>query len=63
MGVTLRYMLIGFGPEVYLTAITGVIICITYIPVCIIIMLSFGTPASMSFKVTTLSVANPIFNN
>lgn len=64
MGVKFRYTLIGFGPEVYFTAITGTIIFIAYIPVCIIIILSFGTPASMSFKITTLSVdAYPIFNN
>lgn len=64
MGVTFRNMLIGFGPDVYFTAITGIIILTAYIPVCMIIRLSFGTPASMSFKITTWSVdANPILND
>lgn len=63
MGVALRNMLIGFGPEVYLAMTSGIIIFTKNIIVCIIIMLSFETPASMSFKIDTLSVAaNPIFN-
>lgn len=57
-------MLIGFGPVVYFTAITGIIICMTFIPVCIIIMLFFGTPTSISFKFTTSSLGdNPILKN
>lgn len=58
-----RNMLNGFGPEVYFPMASGMTDFTTNIAVCIIIMLSFDTPASMSFKVDTLSVAaNPIFN-
>jgi len=64
MGVAVRYTLIGFGPEVYFATTSGKIIFTTNMVVCITIMLSLGTPASMSFKIDTLSVAaNPIFNN
>lgn len=62
IGVTFRYKLNGFGPEVYFAIINGIIIFTTYIAVLITIMSSFDTPASISFKVDILSVAaNPIF--
>lgn len=57
MGVAFRYMLNGFGPEVYFETTSGKIIFTPNMAVCIIIILSFGTPASMSFKIDTLSVA------
>lgn len=64
MGIAVRYMFIVFGPEVYFAIISGKIIFTTNIIVCMTIILSFGTPASMSFKIDALSVAaNPIFNN
>lgn len=63
MGVAFRYILNGFGPEVYFATTSGNIIFIANMTVCITIMLSFDTPASMSFKIDTLSVAaNPILN-
>lgn len=56
------YILIGFGPEVYLAITRGKIIFATNIDVFIIIMSSFDTPASISFNGDTLSVAaNPTF--
>jgi hypothetical protein len=63
MGVAFRYILNGFGPEVYFATTSGKIIFIANMAVCITIMLSLDTPASMSFKIDTLSVAaNPILN-
>lgn len=60
MGVANRYMLIGFGPDVYLATASGIIMLTTYIIVCIIIMSSLDTPSSISFKTERLSVAaNP----
>lgn len=60
--VAFKYRLIGFGPEVCLAIMRGKIIFATYIDVFIIIMSSFDTPASISFKGDTLSVAaNPTF--
>jgi len=54
------YILIGFGPEVYLAITRGKMIFATNIDVFIIIMSSFDTPASISFNGDTLSVAaNP----
>lgn len=63
MGKTFRYTLIGFGPEVYFAKMNGIIMFTADITVSIIDMSSFDIPASMSFKVDTLSVAAyPIFN-
>jgi len=60
--VAFKYRLIGFGPEVCFAIVRGNIIFATNIDVFIIIMSSFDTPASISFKGDTLSVAaNPIF--
>lgn len=57
MGAALRNMLIGFGPEVYFPTASGKIAFTTYMAVFIIIISSFDTPASISFRTDTLSVA------
>lgn len=46
MAVVLRYMPIGFGPEVYLAITIGINIFTTNIAEFMIIMSSLGTPAS-----------------
>lgn len=62
-GINFKYRLIGFGPEVYCAKTTGMISFITDNVESTIVKSSFDTPASISFKVDTLSdAANPIFN-
>jgi len=64
IGVTFRYKLNGFGPEVYFAITNGIIIFTAYIAVLITIMSSLDIPASISLRFDTASVAaNPIFNN
>lgn len=63
MGIIFKYRLIGFGPEVYFPITNDIITFTPAITVSIIDRSSFDTPASMSFKVDTLSVtAYPIFD-
>jgi hypothetical protein len=58
-------MLIGLGPEVYFDIMIGVIMFTMYVDEFITIILSFGTPVLMSFKINKFGsvVANPIYNN
>lgn len=60
MAIDFKYMLIGFGPEVYFAVNSGISIFTTNIAVLITVILSFDTPASMSSKYVTVSVTqNP----
>lgn len=63
-GIMVKYALIGFGPEVYFDTTKGKINLTKYIDVFIINILSFGIPASISFRFDATSVAeNPICQN
>lgn len=63
MGITFKYTLIGFGPEVYFPIMNGRIKFTPDITESIIDMSSFDIPASISFKIDTLPVAAyPIFD-
>lgn len=55
-----KYALIGFGPEVYFDITKGKTNLTKYIDVFIIIMLSFGIPASISFRFDAMSVAEKL---
>lgn len=58
-----KYILIGFGPDVNFAVTRGMNIFIMLMIVLIIVMSSFDTPASISFKDVTVSVTqNPTYN-
>lgn len=60
MAVDFKYMLIGFGPEVYFAVTSGISILTTNIAVLITVMSAIDTPASTSSKYVTVSVTeNP----
>lgn len=62
-GIAFKYKFIDFGPEEYFAIMSGTIMLTPDIVESIMAMLSFDTPASMSFKIDTESVAaNPILN-
>lgn len=57
MIVIFKQTLIGLGPDVYLDTINGTTICAIFGNADIIVMSSFGRPASMSFRFDKACVA------